>query len=110
LSSVNQAGIARRFINLIAGRSVTRLIVVSPYWDGGLMALRYLIAQLAPQETLLLIEPKRCLFPASALKDLPDIKLIDLNTLDPSRFFHAKAVIAQTAEADHVLLGSANCT
>ena len=30
--------------------------------------------------------------------------------LDKTRFFHAKAIIAQTSKADHILFGSANCT
>jgi hypothetical protein len=110
LTSNNQSGIARRFIDLIGDRPVFRLIVISPYWDGDLMALKYLIGEIAPQETILLIEPKRCQFPADALKDLPDLKLTDISTLDPVRFFHAKAIIAQTAQTDHVLFGSANCT
>jgi hypothetical protein len=110
LTSDDQLGIAQQFIALVAERPVSRLIVISPYWDEGLTALKHLIAQLAPRETILLIEPKRRLFPAAALKDLPNLKLADISALDPLRFFHAKAIIAQTGQADHVLFGSANCT
>jgi hypothetical protein len=110
LTNDSETGIGRRFIDLIAERPVTRLIVISPYWDGSLAALTYLMTQLAPRETILLIEPKKRLFPSDALKDLPDLKLRDISVLDPTRFFHAKAIIAQTAQADHVLFGSANCT
>jgi hypothetical protein len=110
LTAGNDAGIGRQFVGLIGERPVTRLIVMSPYWDPNLAALKYPITQLAPQETILLIEPKRRLFPIDALKDLSAIRLTDVGALDPVRFFHAKAIIAQTAQADHVLFGSANCT
>src|SRR4029077_13408966 len=49
LTSNNQTGIAQQFIALVAERPVSRLIVISPYWDEGLVALKYLIAQLAPR-------------------------------------------------------------
>src|SRR5437660_838626 len=110
LANDGQTGIGRRFVDLIPERPVTRLIVISPYWDHGLTALKYLMTQLAPQETILLIGPKKRLFPVDALKDLPGLRLMDISVLDPTRFFHAKAIIAQTAQADHVLFGSANCT
>ncbi|MBR1214603.1 hypothetical protein [Bradyrhizobium sp. JYMT SZCCT0180] len=110
VTSGNQTGIAQQFIDLVGKQPVARLIVMSPYWDQSLAALKYLIMALAPQETILLIEPKRGLFPTNALKDLPDIKLMDISALDPTRFFHAKVIIAQTQQADHVLFGSGNCT
>src|SRR5262249_42622811 len=72
--------------------------------------LKALIRDLRPKETVLLIEPDRRLFPVAALKALPDVTLKDITALDDVRFFHAKAIIAQTAKADHVLFGSANCT
>jgi len=103
-------GIGRQFIELVEERPVARLIAISPYWDENLAALESLSAELAPQETMLLIEPKKRQFPVGTLKEPPGLRLADISVLDPLRFFHAKAVIAQTAEADHVLFGSANCT
>ena len=103
-------GIGSQDVGLIDERPVKRLIVISPYWDDNLTALRSLIEELTPDETVLLIEPKRRLFPVEALTTLPAVRLRDLSLLDPVRFFHAKAIIAQTADADHILFGSANCT
>jgi len=103
-------GIGGQFIDLIDERPVQRLIVISPYWDQSLAALKYLIAELAPQETMLLIAPKSRLFPVGALEELSGVRLADISVLDPLRFFHAKAIIAQAGQADHVLFGSANCT
>lgn len=90
LTNDGQTGIGRRFLDLVDERPVIRLIVISPYWDGGLAALKYLMTQLAPQETILLIEPKKRLFPADALKDLPGPSLRDMVT--PEEFAKANKV------------------
>jgi hypothetical protein len=110
ITNDSPTGIARQFLEFVTERPVSRLVVISPYWDEKLAALKYLSAELSPEETILLIEPKKRLFPSDALNDLSELKLTDISALDPMRFFHAKAIIAQTAEADHVLFGSANCT
>jgi hypothetical protein len=110
LTNDAETGIGRRFIDFIEGRPVERLIVISPYWDQKLAGLKQLIAQLTPRETVLMIEPDRQLFPADALQDVSNVALRDISALDDKRFFHAKAIIAQTREVDHVLFGSANCT
>ena len=110
LTNSGELGIGRQFMELIDERPVTRLIVISPYWEPALSALKMLIGQLKPAETILLIEPDRGLFPSQPLTQLPDVILRNIGVLDKTRFFHAKAVIAQTSNADHVLFGSANCT
>jgi len=105
-------GIAERFRTLVGGEKVRRLVVMSPYWDSDLAALKWFEAQLKPARTTLLIQPHTELFPAKALGSLKRVKVHDLGKLKPahSRFAHAKLVIAQTGKADHVLYGSANCT
>lgn len=105
-----ETSIGRQFTDFIDDGPIKRLIVISPYWDSKLTALKALIAELKPKQTMLLIEPDRRLFPVAALKTMPYIALRDISTLDAARFFHAKAIIAQTSKADHVLFGSANCT
>ena len=110
LASGQPEGIAARYTQLVAGERVQRLIVISPYWDDDLEALRYLSDQLAPDELIILIDPDRALFPAPALDALPQARLLDVREFSEGRFVHAKALIAQTATADHALFGSANCT
>lgn len=104
------AGIGRRFSNLIDGERVERLVVLSPYWDDGLAALSSLVAQLLPKKLTILIDRNTELFPAESTEALSDMEIFDLNTFGSGRFIHAKAIIAQTNRADHVLYGSANCT
>ena len=102
-------GIGSRFAALI-DEPVSRLIVISPYWDMTLSALSFLMARLAPEETAILLDPETTMFPKDALSGLPGVRLYRRGDFRKGRFIHAKTIIAQTASADHVLLGSANCT
>jgi hypothetical protein len=110
LGASQTQGIGSRFAGLVAGEAVRRLIVISPYWDDRLEALRFLSDRLAPESIVIPIEPCRALFPGQMLDALPQARLLDLGPFSETRFVHAKTIIAQTDSADHVLFGSANCT
>lgn len=101
--------IGHRLVKLVADEPVSRLVVMSPYWDENLGAVRSLQAALKPRTTALLIEPQRALFPG---KEGVQAQLFDVGALTGprDRFAHAKVVIVQTPSADHVLYGSTNCT
>ncbi|WP_139056623.1 hypothetical protein [Ruegeria conchae] len=103
------SGIGPRYTALI-DEPVNRLIVVSPYWDEQLTALSYLADSLAPKEIAVLIDPETELFPRDAADKLPNLKLYRRDGFESGRFIHAKALIAETDSADHLLIGSANCT
>lgn len=110
LISDDAVGIGQRFAELIDA-PVERLIVISPYWDMDLAALRFLSAQLTPRNVSILLDPDDSAFPKHALAKVPGAtRLYDRGDFRKGRFIHAKAIIAQTAGADHVLFGSANCT
>ena len=109
LTSGESTGIGGRFAALI-NEPVSRLIIVSPYWDMTLTALSHLIERLAPSETALLLDPNVVAFPKDALDSLPNVRLYRRGEFAKGRFIHAKAIIAQSPNADHVLIGSANCT
>ncbi|PZO49924.1 MAG: hypothetical protein DCF16_13805 [Alphaproteobacteria bacterium] len=102
-------GIARQFLRRI-DQPVERLIAVSPYWDPDLTALSVLSAALGAPPIALVIDTDNGLFPRDALQVLPNAQAYSLKALTDGRFAHAKILIAETAEADHVLFGSANCT
>ncbi|MGE8450949.1 MAG: hypothetical protein ACN6OP_10115 [Pseudomonadales bacterium] len=105
-------GFAERFRQLIGEERVKRLIVMSPYWDDDLTALKWLKSKLRPTRLQVLLQPAIRMFPVHAVAKHDQIELGDLGALNwgQSRFAHAKLLIAQTALADHVLYGSANCT
>lgn len=108
LTESSQRGIGERFASMIDA-PVRRLIVVSPYWDRELAALSDLSGRIGPHQIDILVDRTTNEFPADAVSD-GRIRLYDGEVFLGGRFLHAKAIIAQTEEADHVLLGSANCT
>jgi hypothetical protein len=110
LTTGGSSGIGEQFVSLAAGEQVTRLTVISPYWDTDLQALTFLSGRLLAKDIAVLIDPSACAFPAEALARLNGVKLYDRKDFREGRFLHAKVLIAQTQKADHVLFGSANCT
>lgn len=109
LTTGETSGIGQRFTDLVS-KPVERLIVISPYWDPNLAALSYLMERLSPGEVSILLDPECTVFPKWALGKVQGVCLYDRADFRKGRFIHAKAIIAQTATADHVLVGSANCT
>jgi hypothetical protein len=102
-------GILERFAEQLADTAVERLIVVSPYWDDDLAALDSLQNALKPAEIDVILDMERHDFPREAAMPT-SVRLLPLGEHFGSRFTHAKLIIAQTAEHDHILSGSANCT
>ena len=110
-------GIGARFLRMVGDASADRLIVISPYWDEGLAALRQLQERLHAADTAALIDTVQRLFPTDALRNGRTIRVGELTGFDErrfpkrnSRFVHAKLIVATTGDTDHVLVGSANCT
>lgn len=99
-----------QIVRLVGDDPIERLIVVSPYWDTRLEGLARLRTALATPPTDLLIEAKTTGFPKSELQRFADIGLFDVDPSDSKRFVHAKLLIAQGREWDHVISGSMNCT
>lgn len=108
LGTDSQQSIFARFHNIVGSEKVKRLVVMSPYWDEDLSTLQMFIKNWSPNEIIVLIESGRGLFPTDKIPDR--VKLIDLQEFKGGRFVHAKALIAETDAADHVLYGSPNCT
>ena len=109
LTTGEVTGIGLRFAQLV-DEPVLRLIILSPYWDMELATVSMLAERLEPSEIAILVDTAYKSFPKAALKNFPSICLYGSEKLAKGRFIHAKAIIAQTESADHVLMGSANCT
>lgn len=110
LCSDDDEGISTRFARNVGTERVKRLVVVSPYWDSDLAALRSLIEVLKPEQTVLLVDVTRRLFPTHAFARLDYVHVVDISHETRSSFVHAKLFLAETDEADHVIYGSPNCT
>jgi hypothetical protein len=110
MTSGGLQGIASQVLAAIGDEKPERLIVVSPYWDDDLDAINRLVDETAVAEAVILLDEGRHIFPVSALDSKRPVSLRKFKAPDESRFIHAKVIIVQTAQADHVLYGSANCT
>jgi hypothetical protein len=104
-------GIAKRFADWVGDEQVNRLMIVSPYWNEKMDAAHYLRERFDDAETHLLLQPKTASFPASG-DVLNEFQPRELQVTDDatSRFLHAKIIVAEGTQFDHVLIGSANCT
>ncbi|MEF2552617.1 hypothetical protein VQ042_14780 [Aurantimonas sp. A2-1-M11] len=109
LAQPGGAGIGARFAELIGGEAVERLVLLSPYWDHDVAAIAALERSLSPGRTSILLDVDRHEFPV-AVPMPPHREIIDISDWRPSRFTHAKVLIAMTRDHDHVLSGSTNCT
>lgn len=103
-------GIAEQFLQAFRGEAVRRLVIVSPYWDENLEALRYIRNRTGAHKAHVLVDSSRGLFPAHAVGDAQDIEIREFKRGSEKRFVHAKLIIVQTDRFDHILYGSANCT
>lgn len=110
LVTEGNTGIMDRFIELVSGQEIEQLLILSPYWDSDLSALKELAARIEPTEIFLLIDKDRALFPGTALSGLSGTRILDIGSFADGRFVHAKLIVARAADSDHVLFGSANCT
>jgi hypothetical protein len=110
LATGEPTGLFERFAKLAEGQVVEQLLIVSPYWDDQLTAVRQLLSRLKPRQAILLIDKSRALFPGTALGSVAGAKVIDRGEFGQARFIHAKLFVITTPVADHVLIGSANCT
>lgn len=110
-SGRNETGILRRLTDLVGAAPVTRLIIMSPYWDAKLDGLLGLIDALRPQEVVIALSAHRPEFPLDGLPHIPDARFVGVfDGNDRARFIHAKTLLIQTDHGDHLVFGSANCS
>jgi hypothetical protein len=109
LTNGADAGIGRQFLDLVGDVAVESLVVVSPYWDENLSALRFLQRQLRTDSISVLLHAENVGFPLDEERP-PEVEFRNLPRKLAGRFAHAKIFVASTGEHDHVLVGSANCT
>src|SRR3546814_9172715 len=82
-----------RLAGLVGTVPVTRLIVMSPYWDANLDGLLGLIDAMRPQEIIIALSAHRPQFPLDGLPLIPDARFASIfDGNDRARFIHAKAL------------------
>lgn len=107
--------IGDRFLGNVEGK-VERLVVISPYWDPDLKALRRVHAELGkpPLHIFMTLSDvagaRQSTFPIQALGSKLKPTFHPLGANGNHRFLHAKLLVAQTRKYDFLLFGSTNCT
>ena len=89
--------------------------IISPYWDSNLRTLSNLWSKFGeiPTKVWLNIkdtEMNQSSFPTQSLKPDSHIEFFQTSDSVAGRFLHAKIICIHTAQHDHILFGSANCT
>ena len=94
---------------LIQDDEISRLIVLSPYWDKELRGLKGVAKAAGNPPTSIILDQQEHGFPSAALESLePSFHTLDFQA--KSRFLHAKLMIAEGRNADHLVTGSINCS
>ena len=110
-SGNDEQSMMSRLFRLIGNHAPQRLIIISPYWDFNLQALKEMKNFLGNCPVIIGLHPDRNEFPLDALDASGDIRFVSLKNADNEyRFLHAKIILVETTEFDHVLFGSANCS
>jgi len=95
---------------------VERMIIVSPYWDDDLTALKMLSQSFGHPEihvylrTSLENQTRFSTFPVSKISDDLNISFFEMVDVESSRFLHAKLFIFELEQSEIAVYGSANCT
>ena len=104
-------GMLQRLAALTAGETAKRLMLLSPYWDSNLSALRELRDAFNHCPTVIALNPARSEFPTNVINaNDPLVFAAVHDDEDAHRFLHAKVILIETDAADHLLFGSANCS
>jgi hypothetical protein len=93
-------------------RDVSRITLVSPFFDGRLRFLKRLAEQFSPAEFIVGVEPGAVEIGHDAHAALPSVRFVDAARLREGRgYLHAKAVLFETKDGREALLtGSANAS
>lgn len=103
-------GVLDQIVAAIGNDEIAHLIIMSPYWDSRLEALRRLREALGMPPTDLLIEKSRGEFPGPSFSCNSGMEIFDIEDGGRGRFNHSKLLVARGLEWDHVFSGSVNCT
>ncbi len=106
----SEESIISQFWRATGGDRISRLVVLAPFWDQDLKALSEVVELLKPEQTILLIQPETVNINCEALNQLPSGVEINDVGWPKERYLHAKLMLAEGELADHILMGSANCS
>ena len=104
----------KQFVSKIVDPA-TSISIVSPYWDNDLTTVKNLWSKFGERPIKVWVnardsEISRSQFPKNSLDEKMPIEFFQTPETVAGRFPHAKIICIHTANHDHILFGSANCT
>lgn len=108
-------GLSEQFISAVESE-VERLVIISPYWDKDVNALRQIHAAFGSppihifMSTGSVVERRQSTFPVEDWNRKRAPIFHPMGSSHEHRFLHAKLIMAQTEHYDYIIYGSANCT
>lgn len=102
-------GILEQLRAIIGHGRARRVVLVSPFWDAEAQAIEDIAGAFPSAEIVVGLPDRRPNFPAHVDLNHLNLRLARLpRALSETRDLHAKLLVVQCEEADHVLFGSAN--
>ena len=99
---------------IVGSQAVERLIVVAPFFDARLKAMRELQKVFSAREMIAVVQGEQVSYPGAESTAVPSLAVHEFAPphADKSEttYLHAKAYVLQTANAEYWAWGSANCS
>lgn len=95
-----------QFARLIGSDTVKRLFALAPFWDEHGKAFAELAAAIGAESRVAVIQQETVSLARAAAGSMRAIAY----PVTPDRYLHAKVYVAEGKDADHLLVGSANCS
>ena len=98
--------------SMIGRGKVKRVVVVSPFFDEKLQAIKEITSVFGVKKVVAIVQPNSVSFPGKSSKRLRDLAVHEFvpPRTDKTGYLHAKAIIIQTSSADFTIWGSSNCS
>ena len=111
-TDTEDASIADQLLAEVGNDLISELIVVSPYWDGGLEGLNQLRNEMGSPKTRIIPELAEQDFSIQAVQGDSMLSVMSPEPLTSGdgRRLHSKMIICRSSTADYVLTGSMNAS
>jgi hypothetical protein len=111
-ASPDQPSLLNQLKSLVGKATVRRLIIVSPFFDSQLRAVRELEKAFGVKDVIAVVQSQSVSFPGNVAKT---VKALAVHEFVPpyggkSGYLHGKAYVIQTPTIEYCVWGSANCS
>ncbi len=103
--------LAQQLQQRLAGETIQKMVVLTPFLDNGAVALKELYQRFSPRALQLVLQPVTAVGNGKALDALQDKTPLQVHRFeDEAHYLHAKAYLFETSRSSYMVTGSANCT